>query len=57
MGTLVSYAAERKLPLEQLFGDKNKLIPPFGNRRKGVGAGKGSVHSIVLFSQLPPPIP
>jgi hypothetical protein len=38
MGTLVSYAAERKLPLEQLFGDKNKLIPPFGNRRKGVGA-------------------
>jgi hypothetical protein len=29
MGTLVSYAAERKLPLKQLFGDKNKLIPPF----------------------------
>lgn len=29
MGTLLSYAAERKLPLEQLFGDKNQLIPPF----------------------------
>jgi hypothetical protein len=29
MGTLLSYAAERKLPLEQLFGDNNQLIPPF----------------------------
>ena len=29
MGTLLSYAAERKLPLKQLFGDKNQLIPPF----------------------------
>lgn len=29
MGTLLSYAAERKLPLEQFFGDRNKLIPPF----------------------------
>ena len=29
MGTLLSYAAERKLPLQQLLGDKNKLIPPF----------------------------
>jgi hypothetical protein len=29
MGTLLSYAAERKLPLEQLFGDKNQLFPPF----------------------------
>ena len=34
MGTLLSYyAAERKLPLEPLFGDKNQLIPPFLNRR------------------------
>ena len=29
MGTLLSYAAERKLPLKRLFGDKNQLIPPF----------------------------
>jgi len=29
MGTLLSYAAERKLPLQQLFGEKNQLIPPF----------------------------
>lgn len=29
MGTLLSYAAERKLPLKQLFGDRNQLIPPF----------------------------
>lgn len=29
MGTLLSYAAERKLPLEHIFGDKNQLIPPF----------------------------
>jgi hypothetical protein len=29
MGTLLSYAAERKLPLQQLFGDRNQLIPPF----------------------------
>lgn len=33
LGTLLSYAAERKLPLKQLFGDKNQLIPPFRNRR------------------------
>ena len=29
VATLLSYAAERKLPLKQLFGDKNQLIPPF----------------------------
>ncbi len=28
MATLVSYAAERKLGLDQLFGEENKLIPP-----------------------------
>lgn len=28
MGTLLSYAGERKLPLKQLFGDTNQLIPP-----------------------------
>ena len=29
MGKLLSYAAERKLPLKQLLGEKNQLIPPF----------------------------
>ena len=29
MATLLSYAAERKLPLTELFGEKNQLIPPF----------------------------
>lgn len=29
MGTLLSYAAERKLPLKKLFGGMNQLIPPF----------------------------
>ncbi|SPE59270.1 hypothetical protein SBV1_3090004 [Verrucomicrobia bacterium] len=29
MGTLLSYAAERKLPLRRLIGENNQLIPPF----------------------------
>jgi len=29
MATLVSYATERKLPLDQVFGIENQLIPPF----------------------------
>jgi len=29
MATLLNYAAERKLPLTELFGEKNQLIPPF----------------------------
>ena len=29
MGTFLSYAAERKLPLQQLLGENNQLIPPF----------------------------
>jgi hypothetical protein len=29
MATLLSYAAERKLPLKEFFGDRNQLIPPF----------------------------
>ena len=33
MALLLSYAAERKLPAKELFGDANQLIPPFLNRR------------------------
>jgi len=29
MATLLNYAAERKLPITELFGEKNQLIPPF----------------------------
>lgn len=29
MATLLSYAAERKLPVKELFGERNQLIPPF----------------------------
>ena len=34
MALLVSHAAERKLPLGELFGDGNQLIPPFSKRRR-----------------------
>jgi Family of unknown function (DUF6577) len=29
IATLIAYAADRKLPLKKLFGEKNQLIPPF----------------------------
>ena len=29
MAKLLSYAGSRKLPLQQLFGENNQLIPPF----------------------------
>jgi len=29
MALLLSYAAERKLPVKELFGDENQLTPPF----------------------------
>ncbi len=29
MGALIGYATDRKLPLLELFGDKNQLTPPF----------------------------
>ena len=33
MASLISYATERKLPLDELLGDKNKLTPPFEESR------------------------
>ena len=33
IATLLKYAADRKLPLEMLFGPQNPLTPPFGKRR------------------------
>jgi hypothetical protein len=33
MATALSYAVERKLPLQQLFGESNQLTPPFSKRR------------------------